>query len=239
MAKRKSIVGNPKLAVGYIRVSTDDQALGLEAQLAALEAWALRQGVTLAAVYRDEFVSGATPIDKRQGLLDALEALRTHGAGVLVAAKRDRLARDIMVTAAIEHGARSLGAVVRTADGASDGDGPENAMLRGMLDLFAAYERAIIGVRTKAALARKKARGERLGKARFGVRLVPGATKDDLFLALPHEAEVAVATRIRELQTAGASIADIVRTLAASGTLSRAGKPFGRTQVVRILGHSA
>jgi DNA invertase Pin-like site-specific DNA recombinase len=41
-------------------------------------------------------------------------------------------------------------------------------LMRGLVDLFAQYERALIRSRTKAALAVKKGRGERLAKGRRG-----------------------------------------------------------------------
>src|SRR3972149_6369399 len=81
------------LAVGYIRASTEEQHLGPDAQRAALDTWARAHGVRLVAVHVDAGVSGATPIDKRPGLLAALDALRESGAGLLVVAKRDPPAR--------------------------------------------------------------------------------------------------------------------------------------------------
>ncbi len=36
------------------------------------------------------------PIDKRPALSAALASVRRHGAGVLVVAKRDRIARDVL-----------------------------------------------------------------------------------------------------------------------------------------------
>lgn len=38
--------GDPKRAVAYLRVSTDEQRLGPEAQRAAIAAWGAREGVT-------------------------------------------------------------------------------------------------------------------------------------------------------------------------------------------------
>lgn len=38
-----------------------------------------------------------------------------------------------------------------TADGAGNGEGPEAALMRTLLDTFAAYERALIRARTRAA----------------------------------------------------------------------------------------
>lgn len=54
-------------------------------------------GSGLAGEYRDEGESGAAPLERRKGLLEALGRLR--GGGVLLVAKRDRLARDPIVQA--------------------------------------------------------------------------------------------------------------------------------------------
>src|SRR5262245_49245611 len=90
-------------AIIYLRVSSDEQAesgLGLEAQLATCTAWAAARGYEVAGVYRDEGVSGTVPVHKRAGLLAGLSALGRDS--VLLAAKRDRLARDVGVAAIIE-----------------------------------------------------------------------------------------------------------------------------------------
>jgi hypothetical protein len=52
----------------------------------------------------------------------ALGELRALGAGVLVVAKRDRLARDVYVAATIERAVASGGARVVSADGTANGD---------------------------------------------------------------------------------------------------------------------
>jgi site-specific DNA recombinase len=161
--------GNPTVAVAYLRVSTEDQALGPEAQRAAIERWAQAQGVTVASWHVDQGVSGATPVEDRPALLDALAAVQ-QGAGILVAAKRDRIARDVVIAATVETMSREAGARVVTADGVSAEDTPEGMLMRTLMDAFAQYERALIRARTKAALAVKKARGERVGSVPFGFR---------------------------------------------------------------------
>src|SRR5262249_29181206 len=57
--------------------------------------------------------------------------------------------------------ALEAGAKVITADGVAVEDTPEGQLLRGMLDLFAQYERALIRARTRAALAVKRSKGEK------------------------------------------------------------------------------
>ena len=44
--------------VGYLRVSTDEQSLSVEAQRATLTAWCQARRLTLVAVYEDVNVSG-------------------------------------------------------------------------------------------------------------------------------------------------------------------------------------
>src|SRR5579859_1931426 len=107
--------GSPLVAVAYIRVSKDDQKLGPEAQRASIETWAAREGVQVAAWHVDQGVCSVTPIDGRPGLVATLASLREHGAGILAVAKRDRIARDPALTAAVEGAAVAAGAVVRSA----------------------------------------------------------------------------------------------------------------------------
>ena len=214
--KAKKTTGSDKVAIGYVRVSTDEQELGPQAQRAALERWAAAQGVTLATVLEDIGVSGGAALERRPAMLAAIDALRTHGAGLLVVAKRDRLARDTMVAAMIERLAERSGARVVSADGVGDGAGPEAFMLRAMMDVFAQYERLVIKARTRAALAVKKAKGERLGHVPFGFR----ASADGVHIE-QNEAEQAILVRIRSLRTEGATYQAIVDNFNAASVPAR------------------
>ena len=97
-------------AVGYVRVSTDEQSLSVEAQQQALERWCQAHQAPLMAVYTDVGVSGGTPLEKRPGLLSALNAL-TRGR-VLLVVRRDRLARDTLTAAMCEKIAQKVGASI-------------------------------------------------------------------------------------------------------------------------------
>lgn len=215
MKTRKS--GSPSVAVAYVRVSTEDQNLGPEAQRAAIERWATGHGVRVLEVHEDR-LSGATPAEDRPGLLAALGALKRHGAGVLVAAKRDRLAREVVVAATIERLALDAGARVVTADGVAAEDTPEGQLMRGLLDLFAAYERAVIRARTKAALAAKRARGERVSRrAPLGFRFESGRLVADA-------GESAILVRVATMRANGLSVKRVVDILNAEGLQCRGGR---------------
>src|ERR1700722_1371244 len=100
---RRSKRGDPKLAVGYCRVSTDvdRQALGAEAQRVAIQSWADQNGVTICQWFGEE-VTGGAPLDKRPILLEAIASVAEHGAGYLVVQRLDRFSRDPLSAALAE-----------------------------------------------------------------------------------------------------------------------------------------
>ena len=226
MAKRTTL-GNAKLAIGYLRVSKAEMELGPEAQRAAIESWAKREGVRVVGWHLDQ-MSGGSDLADRPALGAALGALRAAGAGVLVVLRRDRLARDVAVAATIERAVESCGARVVTADGVANGDTPADAFLRTILDAAAAYERGLIRSRTKAALAAKRARGECAGEVPYGFRRDGARLEAD-------EAECAVIARIREASARGVSQRGIVAELEAAGIVARSGRPMSKTQIARII----
>lgn len=217
------------LVVGYIRVSTDDQNLGPEAQRAALAKWCTAHDAQLVAVHEDLGVSGGAALDARPGLLAALEDVKTKGAGVLLVAKRDRLARDVVVAAMVERLAERDGARILSADGASNGAGPEGALMRTLLDAFAAYERALVRARTTAALAVKKARGERTGSVPYGFRLAA----DGVHLEA-HDVEARAVALARQLRAEGRTLTAVGAALSEAGHAPRAGGTWHPQTVARI-----
>ncbi|MBL4847495.1 MAG: recombinase family protein [Planctomycetes bacterium] len=223
-------------AIAYGRVSTAGQVasgLGLDAQRTACEVWSKREGLNLAAWLQDEGVSGAKGLEDRPALLDAIDQL---GRGdVLLVAKRDRLGRDPILVALLERLVAKKGARVASAAGeGTEGDDPASVLMRRMIDAFSEYERLLIGARTKAALARKRARGEVSGTVPFGKR----ATADGLLV--DDEGEQAVIAAVLAARARGLSQRKIVAELKARGLVSpRSTKALGLSQVNRILKRAA
>jgi DNA invertase Pin-like site-specific DNA recombinase len=175
-------------------------------------------------------VSGATPIEQRAGLLAAIEDLGRHSAGRLVIARRDRLARDVVVAGLIERLVERAGARICAADGTGDGDGPEAVLLRSITDVFAMYERLVIGFRTRAALQAKKRLGQRVGQVPYGFRV-----GDDGRTLVPEDGEQRAIEIVHRVRATGISIRRVVGECERLGLVSRSGKPLGRAQVERIL----
>jgi len=230
MGKAKRTAGDTKRAVLYVRVSTDEQALGPAAQLAAAQRWCEARGAQLVEVCEDLGVSGGASLDKCGGLLAALRAVEAHGAGVLLVAKRDRLARDVVKAAMVEQLAARAGAVVVSAAGEGEGTDPAAALMRTMVDAFAQYERALIGARTKAAMAVKKAKGELVGAVPYGWQLAAdGVTLEK------NVGEQAVVEAVRTLRAEGLSLRAIAGELESRGLMARNGGSWHAKQVSRIV----
>jgi DNA invertase Pin-like site-specific DNA recombinase len=144
--------------VAYLRVSTGEQGksgLGLEAQRAAIEAFALANGIEIAAeLIEVETGKGAAPLDRRPQLKAALAKAKALRCPVVVS-KLDRLSRDVAFISGLM--SQKVNFVVAEF-------GPDVDPF--MLHIYAAVaekERALISQRTKAALAAVKARGVTLG----------------------------------------------------------------------------
>ena len=227
--RRRTPRTDPLVAVGYLRASTDRQDLSPEAQRAAVEGWALRMGVRVVAWQTDQGVSGAAVLEDRPGFLRALEDLRTHRAGVLMVARRDRLARSLEVAVELDRAVRDLGAVVATVDGVGNGAAPEARVWRAFQDAWSEYERALIALRTREALRALRARGYRAGAVPWGFSADPSGA------LLPNATERATAERARALRAQGRSLRAIVATLDAEGHRNRSGRPLALQSVQRIL----
>jgi DNA invertase Pin-like site-specific DNA recombinase len=171
------------------------------------------------------------------GLLAAVDALAAHGAGLLLVAKRDRLARDVMAAALVERLAERVGArIVSAAGEGTDGaaDDPAALLMRRMVDAFAEYERAIIRARTRAALAVKRERGERTGSIPYGSRLAA-----DGRMLEPDTAERAIVAAAHDLRAEGLSLRAVGAALTARGMLPRSGGAWNPKTVRALLGEAA
>lgn len=207
-----------QVMLGYTRVSTEEQAVsrnGLDAQRAVIAAEADRRGWGI-EYFTDEGVSGKVVGTQ---LVEALQRLASGQADGLVVAKLDRLSRSIINAANIIESAQRQGWSLVMLDTGLDLTTAAGRMVAHNLMAFAQYERELIGERTKAALAAKKQRGERLG----GPRLVkPGVVR-----------------RIVMDRNAGLSFGQIAKALEAEGILSPAGLPTWQTSTVRRVFNSA
>lgn len=208
-----------KRYVAYYRVSTQRQGesgLGLEAQQAAVKAFCCPvESYT-------EIESGKR--SDRPQLALAIAACKRLGA-TLVIAKLDRLARNLhFITGLMESGVDFVAC-----------DNPyANRLTVQILAAVAEEEARRISERTKAALAAYKARGGMLGNPKnlTTVASRKGAKANAEAARAHNEQARGVAVGLREK---GYSLAAIAGTLTNKGMLTRRGKAWSPTAVMRLL----
>ena len=229
---KKPVALNPARAFVYVRVSTDEQHLGPKAQLEACQQYATRNNIEIVQVFEDIGVSGAAPLHECDGLQSAIDSLKAEDVGVLLIAKRDRLARDVMKIGMVTQRVEAAGARVHSADGVPESDEPTAVLMRQILDAFSQFERSLIIYRTKAALRVKKNRSEVVGQTPVGYR------RDGKRLVLD-EAAVAEVRAAREIAQAlvaeGKSYREIVEQFARDGVKYRDVKWKYPAQIFRLL----
>lgn len=204
------------LALGYIRVSTVEQAdkgASLDAQRAALAAEAERRGWDLRIV-ADEGVSAKTL--NRPALLAALAELDRGEADALLAIRLDRVSRSVADFAGLldRAGRKGWGMVLLSPN--IDTADPAGRFTANVLASAAQYERELIGARTREGMAQRKAEGVKMGR--------PVTLADDVYL------------RIMAAHKAGESINAIAAKLTAEQVpTARGGKVWHASTVHRIL----
>ncbi|QZH67694.1 recombinase family protein [Mycolicibacterium farcinogenes] len=204
--------------IGYSRVSTEEQAdrrNGLEAQHAVISAEADRRG------WQIEHVTDAGVSGKNIGpqLRMALDLLASGQADGLVVAKLDRLSRSIINASNILEAAQSQRWSLVVLDMSLDLTTAAGRMMANQFIVFAQYERELIGERTKAGLAAKRRRGERIGR--------------------PREATTALVRRILADRDAGQSFDAIAKALEQEGIRSPRGGSKWYSSTARRIYQSA
>lgn len=142
--------------IGYIRVSTEKQNYGLDAQLNLINNYVKNKG-TLITYYEDK-VSGK--VDSRLGLKDALDHCKKENATLLIA-KLDRLSRNVIFLFQIKDSGVDIACC----------DLPElNTLTLGIFATMAQHERELISKRTKEGLAAAKIKGKKIGRIKGYIR---------------------------------------------------------------------
>jgi len=151
-------------AVGYVRVSTSEQAdsgLSLEAQRSRITALCEANGWTLLSILEDPGLSAKTIT--RPGLQEALELLCP--GRVLVCLKLDRLTRSLADFIDLDRLLVQKRAEFASVQERIDTTTATGRLMRDLIVRLSQWEREVIGERTRAALQVKKDRKERLGSS--------------------------------------------------------------------------
>jgi DNA invertase Pin-like site-specific DNA recombinase len=164
VSRRRKASQPPSVVVGYIRVSTEEQGasgLGLEAQRSAIEAECDRRGWELVEVVAD-VASGKD--FRRDGIAGLLKRCAAGQVGTLMVAKQDRLIRSLPDFGALMASSVRQGWSIVCLDLDVDTTTPAGKLMANVMGAINEFERDVIGLRTKEALAVKRAQGIRLGR---------------------------------------------------------------------------
>lgn len=223
-------------AIGYIRVSTGDQAdhgVSLDAQRESLTHYALLHKLNLVEIVVENAISGSVPLADRPGGRRLLELIGKKQARQIVAIKLDRLFRDAADALAQTGIWDRAGVTLHLIDVGGQAINTSSAMGRMFLTMmagFAELERNLIAERTAAALAHKKAKRQAyaptpLGFRRDGDQLIPDAD------------EQATVRRILDLRGTGMSYDRIAKQLNTDGVTGKAGGKFYASTISKIVGN--
>lgn len=210
-------------ALGYVRVSTQDQieGIGLDAQRGRIAAWAEATSTDLTEIITDAGISGTRPLADRPGgaRISALLTARHSDVDTVVIARLDRLGRDAAETLSyFKAFAKGSVGLVSIAD-RLDLSTPQGRAMAGVSAVFSELERALIAQRTADALGELRSRGQVYGAIPFGFNREGNRLISD-------DTEQRVLARMRRMRSRGLSYARIASKLNSADIAAKRGGPW-------------
>lgn len=225
-----------KTACGYIRVSTEEQSregVSLEMQTSKIKQYAALNDLALVGIYGDPGISGRT-IKARPGIQAVVHLVKSRRIDALVTYKLDRLSRSTIETLQMVEDIDKAGAALHSITEKLDTQSAIGRFVVRTLASLAEMERDQISERTAAALAQKRAKGEKTGgHCPYGYCV---GSDGKLQPCLEEQQTI---KRMKTLRARGFSHDRIARKLSKDGIFTRKGTPFRETQIIRILKSAA
>lgn len=215
--------------IGYIRVSSEDQArsgLSLESQEEKVRAMATVKGIQLCDVVSDEGES-AKSLD-RPGLQRILELVGTRKIGGIIIAKLDRLSRRVQDFGELMDTFEAKGVTLISCVETVDTSTAAGRMCLNVSMSFAQFEREVICERTRDALQAKLKRGEACGNVAYGYQ----RGEDGKAVLEPNEQRIIAVIRAR--RSDGVTYQKIADQLNERGELTRSGDQWKPQYIYNI-----
>jgi len=211
-------------AVGYARVSTEEQAregVSLDTQRSKIEAWATVNDTALLGFFEDAGISGSRT-ENREGLNQAL-TLACERKAILVVYSLSRLSRSTKDTLALAERLEKAGADLVSLSERIDTTSAAGKMVFRMLAVLNEFERDQISERTTAALRHKREKRQPYSPTPYGLDRVGDV------LVINHTEQKTIED-ILDLREQGWSFRRIAGKLNLDGVESkRGGQWFGST----------
>ena len=226
------------IAVGYLRVSTEDQAregFSLDAQRARIRAYCGAKGYTLLQEFVDDGFSGRTTNRPAfEALMQAVcEGVPADGGRerveAVVVARFDRLNRNLYDFLATQREMQRHKVHFASVDETIDTRGPFGRFFLQIIGAFAELESGIIGERVRHGMRQKALQGGFNGmSAPYGYDVRPGGL-------VPNEDEAAVVRTICAWRQRSRSFGWIANALNRRGVPTKKGKAWTKRQLFRIV----
>jgi len=197
-------------AIGYIRVSTEDQAregISLENQEAKIRAYASINDFELVEVIRDGGASGKDL--ERKGVAKLLDLVERGKVGAVIVLKLDRLSRRTLDTLSLIENFELKGIAFHSISERVDTKSAPGKFFLTIISAFAQMERDLIAERTRDALKHKKQKGEWTGRVPFGFRMENNRLVED-------PQQIRVIQKAKRLRRSGKSLREIAGALSLS-----------------------
>jgi site-specific DNA recombinase len=216
-------------AVGYARVSTEEQArngISLEAQRSRIEAWSTANETVLIGFYEDAGISGSRT-ENREGLVSAL-SLACERKAILVVYSLSRLSRSTRDTITLAERLEKAGADLVSLSERIDTTSAAGKMVFRLLAVLNEFERDQISERTANALQHKKQQHRAYSPTPYGFDRV-----GDMLVV--NEKETEVLSRIQALRAEGWSLERIAAELNREGIPAKQGGQWCLSAVRSVL----
>ena len=184
MAQNQGETSEKNRVVGYVRVSTDDQARGTspDAQKQVISDCCKAHSWNLVRIYEDPGVTGVDSVKRRKGLLDLLDEAANETFDWVLVVDVDRLARDLADYKQMEKMLRGLGiGIVETSSPGISTLTKDGRLHVGMKSVMAEYEIDEMKDRQRRVLDFMKQEGKHLGRIPRGFILKDGFLVPDEF----------------------------------------------------------
>ncbi len=194
-----------KKAVGYVRVSTEEQAregVSLENQRGKIKAYAELNDLELIEVVADEALSAKNL--NRPGIKKILDMARNKEIGALVVYKLDRAFRSTIDALEVTKELDYYGVGFHSINERLDTKSPLGKFFFTLIAGIAEMERGIIAERTSDALQRKIENGEHVGHIPYGYQI----EESELIPYLPEQEIIKLARELRDRGYTFQAIAD-------------------------------
>jgi DNA invertase Pin-like site-specific DNA recombinase len=217
-----------KTACAYYRTSSQtnvgNDKDSLKRQQDAVHAYAASQGIEVVREFYDAAVSGADPVDTRDGFGEMMRYMLGNGARTILVENASRFARDLLVQLTGHEYLKRRGMELIPVDAPTHftDDTPTARMVREILGAVAAFEKnSLVGRLRKARDRKRRETGRCEGNPSFGI--IP----------------IAHVKAAKALYARGMSLRMVSEQLSKKGCLSRSNKAYSASAIRSMLRKSA